>query len=83
MRPRSALRRASSPTSCPKNAGYTLLLSLFYYISPDPLTGRLVNAIASTLTTGLLILIGYRIGLPAVALSRLSSLRSSAARSTW
>lgn len=42
--------------------GYPLLLSLLYHWIPDPLAGRILNVIFSSLTVMLVYQIGYKIG---------------------
>jgi len=52
----------------PKNAGYPMLLSLGYRIFPGPITGRLINAIASSITIVLIFHLGSELAEPSVGI---------------
>lgn len=55
------------PASLPKNFLYPWILSLGYRIHPAGLTGRLLNALASTANIGLIYLLGRKLISPAGA----------------
>jgi len=57
----SAIKLSQGITVLTKNMGYTLLLSAVYRVYPSVLTGKLLNAIASTLTILFLYLVGSKL----------------------
>jgi hypothetical protein len=52
------LSQGRLPADLPRNIGYPLLLSIGYRIFPAALTGRIINAAASSVTTVLVFLLG-------------------------
>ena len=64
----SAIKLSQGILTLTKNWGYTFLLSLGYHIYPGVLTGKIINAFASTLSLLLLYAIGCRLGKPSMGL---------------
>jgi hypothetical protein len=57
----NALILSQNTTALTKNIGYSLMLSTGYRILPDVLTGKIINAIASTISILLIYLVGSKL----------------------